>query len=90
MERSHYQAMAELAPVAQHQTLIDAFPDVSLRQLFVAAGCWSITEKGGTAQSELYTGQCTTLQVVRELVHRHPSQNAAAIALTERVHFHSV
>ena len=67
MERSHYQAMAILAPVAQHQTLIDAFPDVSLRQLFVAAGCWSITEKGGTAPSELYTGQCTTLQVVREL-----------------------
>ena len=67
MERSHYQAMAELAPVAQHQTLIDAFPDVSLRQLFLAAGCWGITEKGGAAPSELYMGRCTTLQVVREL-----------------------
>ena len=67
MERAHERAMAELAPVAQHQTLIDAFPDVSLRQLFLAAGCWGITEKGGAAPSELYTGQCTTLQVVREL-----------------------
>ena len=67
MERSHYQAMASLAPVAQHQTLIDAFPDVSLRQLFLVAGCTGISEKGGTAPSELYTGQCTTMQVVREL-----------------------
>ena len=67
MERAHKQAMADLAPVAQHHTLIDAFPDVSLRQPFLAAGCWGITEKGGTASSELYAGQCTTLQVVREL-----------------------
>ena len=60
-------ANAEMDPAQQHQSLIDAFPDTSLRHVFLAAGCWGITERGGTAPSEFYSGQCSILQVVREL-----------------------
>ena len=60
-------ANAEMDPAEQHRALIDAFPDTSLRHVFLAAGCWGITERGGTAPGEFYSGQCSILQVVREL-----------------------
>ena len=67
MIQEHAHAIAELGPAQQHNALIDAFPDPSIRQLFLAAGCWIITDRGGTVPSEFYTGRCTILQVVREL-----------------------
>ena len=67
MERAHNQAMADLGPATQHQCLLDAFPDVGLRHLFLVAGCTGISEKGGTSTSEFYEGQCTLMHTVREL-----------------------
>ena len=67
MIQQHAGAIAELGPAQQHNALMDAFPDAGLRHLFIAAGCWGITERGGTVPSEFYTGRCSILQVVREL-----------------------
>ena len=67
MERAHNRAMADLGPATQHQCLLDAFPDVGLRHLFLVAGCTGISEKGGTSTSEFYEGQCTLMHTVREL-----------------------
>ena len=59
---AQHRAMSDLAPVAQHQCLMNAFPDGNIRHLFLAAGCSGITEKGGTPTSDFYTGdaQCFT------------------------------
>ena len=65
--RAQSRAMSDLAPVAQHQCLMDALPDNNIRHPFLAAGCSGITEKGGTATSDFYTGRCTMFQTVREL-----------------------
>ena len=67
MQRAHERAMADLGPATQHQCLLDAFPDVGLRHLFLVAGCTGISEKGGTTTSEFYDGQCTLMHTVREL-----------------------
>ncbi len=53
--QEHARAMEQLRPDRQHNTLIEAFPDASIRQLFLAAGCVSFTERGATVPSEIYS-----------------------------------
>ena len=64
---AQHRAMSDLAPVAQHQCLMNAFPDGNIRNLFLVRDGSDITEKGGTATNDFYTGRCTMFQTNREL-----------------------